>query len=159
MKAKVPLMTFFTTPPYLHNASEKFTFIGMKRKDNKSHCPINFTLEKVGDPWSLLILRDILFFDKKFYNDFLDSGEKISTNILSARLKELTENGILIHLGRKQGYTLSKTGVDLIPILLEMILWGAKYDENTDAPQSYITKLKQDKSGHIKMLEAKFNSF
>ena len=58
----------------------------MKRTDTKSHCPVNFALETFGDAWSLLIVRDIVFWGKRTYGEFLSSAEGISTNILSARL-------------------------------------------------------------------------
>ncbi|HRH78374.1 MAG TPA: winged helix-turn-helix transcriptional regulator, partial [Cellvibrionaceae bacterium] len=58
----------------------------MKRTDTKSHCPINFTLEIMGDPWSLLVLRDVVFFGKHTFKEFLESAERITTSVLTSRL-------------------------------------------------------------------------
>ena len=105
----------------------------MKRLDKKSDCPVNFTLEAVGDPWSLLILRDIVYFGKHTFKEFLSSEERIATNMLSDRLAKLERNGILkkeLHPSdkRRDLYILTKKGLDLIPLLLNMMEWGTKYD-------------------------------
>ncbi len=104
----------------------------------RSHCPINFGLEAFGDKWSLLILRDIIFRGKNAYGEFLKSEEKIATNILAARLVKLEEVGILKKHNnpedaRKDIYFLTEKGLDLIPLLFEMILWSAKYDSKSEA--------------------------
>ncbi len=95
----------------------------------RSDCPLSSTLELVGDKWSLLIIRDILMFEKKTYNEFLNSPEKIATNILKDRLDKLTDYGIITHensLKRKK-YKLTKMGEDLKPILAEIAIFGMKY--------------------------------
>jgi len=104
--------------------------------DIKSHCPINFTLEVVGDPWSLLILRDIAFFEKNTFKDFLESSERITTNILTNRLFMLEKNGILTKEPhptdlRSSLYTLTKKGHGLIPLLIAMVKWGTKHDPHS----------------------------
>ena len=105
----------------------------MKRTDVKSHCPINFTLEAVGDPWSLLILRDIIYFGKHTFKDFLSSSERITTNILADRLSRLEQQGILTKDTNASDkrisiYALTEKGLDLVPMILEMMSWGTKYD-------------------------------
>jgi len=110
----------------------------MKKKQLRSHCPINFGLESFGDRWSLLILRDIIFRGKRTYGDFLASEEKIATNILASRLATLEEDGILKKRvdpndARKDLYVLSEKGLDLIPLLFEMMLWSSKYDPKSQA--------------------------
>lgn len=110
----------------------------MAKKALRSHCPINFGLESFGDRWSLLILRDIVFRGKRTYGEFLKSEEGIATNILAARLVMLEEQGILEKQpnpddARKDLYVLTAKGLDLIPILFEMILWSAKYDPRSEA--------------------------
>lgn len=122
----------------------------MKRSDNKSHCPINFSLETFGDSWSLLIIRDIVWFGKKTYGEFLHSEEGISSNILASRLVQLEQKGILMKSPyesdkRKDAYSLTAKGLDLIPIVLEMALWGAQYDPETDAQMSFITAINADR--------------
>ncbi len=110
----------------------------------RSHCPVNFVLEAVGDKWSLLILRDIIFRGKKAYGDFLKSEEGFATNILASRLQLLEEEGILEKMAdpmdaRKSIYKLTEKGLDLIPMIFEMISWSAKHDPKSEAKR--ITKL------------------
>ncbi|HEX6177879.1 MAG TPA: helix-turn-helix domain-containing protein [Thermoanaerobaculia bacterium] len=107
-------------------------------KQLRSHCPINFALETFGDRWSLLVLRDIVFRGKRTYGEFLKSEEGFATNILAARLDHLIETGILERSadptdGRRDVYSLTEKGLDLIPILFEMVAWSAKYDSRSEA--------------------------
>ena len=116
----------------------------------RSDCPINFSLEIFGDRWSLLIIRDIVYFGKKTYGEFLDSDEGIATNILASRLAQLEEAGILAKKPyeadkRKDKYVLTEKGLDLIPILIEMGNWGAHYDPKTGAPPEWIAVVNADK--------------
>jgi DNA-binding HxlR family transcriptional regulator len=104
----------------------------------RSHCPVNYGLEAFGDRWALLILRDIVFRGKRTYGEFLKSSEGFSTNILASRLEHLIEVGILQLEGdeadgRRGIYSLTEKGLDLIPMLFEMILWSAKYDKRSEA--------------------------
>lgn len=112
----------------------------MKTKKDKlrSHCPVNYGLEAFGDRWALLILRDIVFRGKRTYGEFLKSKEGFATNILASRLDYLIEVGILQREGdetdgRKDIYSLTEKGLDLIPLLFEMVLWSAKYDSRSEA--------------------------
>lgn len=110
-----------------------------KGKDKlRSHCPVNYGLEAFGDRWALLILRDIVFRGKRTYGQFLSSEEGFATNILASRLEHLIEAGILQREkdpsdGRKDIYSLTEKGLDLIPLLFEMVLWSAKYDSRSEA--------------------------
>lgn len=104
----------------------------------RSHCPVNFALEAIGDRWAMLILRDIVFRGKRTYGEFLKSEEGFSTNILASRLVRMVETGILqleVHEadGRKGVYSLTEKGLDLIPVLFEMVLWSAKHDSQSEA--------------------------
>lgn len=104
----------------------------------RSHCPVNYGLEAFGDRWALLILRDIIFRGKRTYGEFLKSEEGFATNILADRLVHLVENGILRRDshetdGRKDVYSLTEKGLDLIPMLFEMLLWSAKHDPLSEA--------------------------
>lgn len=129
------------------------------KKEKRSHCPINFSLESFGDKWSLLIIRDIIFKNKSYYGEFLDSEEKISTNILANRLS-LLENEHIIRKAKdpansaKYIYSLTEKGVELLPILLELIRWGAKHDSDTDAPDAFIEQLEADREGLISEIVA-----
>jgi DNA-binding HxlR family transcriptional regulator len=97
----------------------------------RSNCPVNFGLEAFGDRWSLLIIRDIIFWGKKTYSDFLRSDEQIATNILAARLASLEAAGILskqphVTDKRKDVYVLTTRGLDLIPLMVEIVSWSGK---------------------------------
>ena len=112
----------------------------MKRAAGKSHCPINYTLEILGDSWGLLIMRDILFFGKRQYKEFIESEERISTNILADRLKLLEKNGVIEKMCEQ--YLPTQKGLELIPILTEFALWGSKYDAQTSAPRMLVNLAK-----------------
>ena len=125
------------------------------------NCPIFFSLEIFGDKWSLLILRDILQFDKKHYNEFLESDEGISTNILADRLKKLESEGIISKQkdpdNKKQFiYSPTKKCLDLLPIILEITVWGAKYDPETKAPPEEMAKIRKNRKEYIQNIRAKF---
>jgi DNA-binding HxlR family transcriptional regulator len=109
-----------------------------KQDEVRSHCPVNYGVEIFGDKWSLLIVRDIVFAGKKSYGEFLDSEEGFATNLLASRLVFLEEQGILRKTPhpadkRKVLYSLTEKGLDLIPILLEIVLWSAKHDPKSHA--------------------------
>ena len=133
----------------------------MKRREKKyrSNCPINYAQEIFGDKWSLLIIRDLMFKGKKYYSEFLNSDEKISTNILANRLEKLDADGLITKKidnknNSKNIYTLTPKGMDLLPMLLEMIAWSAKYDDETGTPAEFILKLEKDKESLIRELVA-----
>ncbi|HMU66922.1 MAG TPA: helix-turn-helix domain-containing protein [Cellvibrionaceae bacterium] len=105
----------------------------MKRTDTKSHCPINFTLEILGDPWSLLVLRDMVFFGKQTFKEFLESSERITTSVLTSRLNNLEKHGIVLKQPhpsdqRSALYRLTEKGIGLVPVLLAMMEWGTRHD-------------------------------
>jgi DNA-binding HxlR family transcriptional regulator len=115
-----------------------------EKKGLRSHCPVNYSLEAFGDRWALLILRDIVFRGKRTYGEFLKSEEGFATNILASRLAHLVEEGILRREGdkadgRRETYSLTEKGLDLVPLLFEMILWSSKYDNRSEARR--ITRL------------------
>jgi DNA-binding HxlR family transcriptional regulator len=120
------------------------------RQQRRSDCPINFALEVFGDPWSLLIIRDIVYFGKKTYGEFLASEEGMATNILASRLAQLERQGIVAKRPsatdkRKEDYFLTEKGLDLIPILAEMANWSAAHDPDTGAPADWIALMKGDR--------------
>jgi DNA-binding HxlR family transcriptional regulator len=127
----------------------------MKRLDRKSDCAINFSLQTFGDPWSLLIVRDIVFFGKKTYGEFLASDERIGTSILARRLLTLEKEGILIKKlskkdKRKEEYALTEKGLDLIPILIDLTAWGAKYDPATGASKKWVQAIRTERDTVVK---------
>lgn len=105
----------------------------MKKKieniEPRSVCPISCTLELVGDKWSLLIIRDMMYLEKSTYNEFLSSKEGISTNILNDRLVMLTNIGLITFTGtsKRKKYTLTKKGIELKPLLEAMAHFGLKH--------------------------------
>lgn len=129
-----------------------------KKQQRRSDCPISFSLETFGDSWSLLIVRDIVYFGKKTYGDFLESEERIASNILASRLLHLEQEGILIKKPhdtdkRKEVYSLTEKGLDLVPVVLEMAIWGAKHDPQTGAPPEWIAMVKADRENIINLIQ------
>lgn len=121
----------------------------MKQTKLRSHCPINFALETFGDRWTLLVVRDMVFYGKRTYGEFLKSEEKIATNILADRLKLLERQGIIRKAShpadkRKDIFLLTDKGLDLIPVLLQIEAWSSQYDAKTDAPAVFIAEVKKD---------------
>ena len=111
----------------------------------RSQCPITNTLDLIGDKWTLLVIRDILFLKKKSFNEFLESPEGIATNILTERLKRLEEHGIIEKQAYQKTplrheYIITQRGKDLRPLLLEMIRWGNTYIEGTFVPPQKFLK-------------------
>lgn len=118
----------------------------------------------MGDKWSLLVLRDISLFNKRTYSDLQGSEEGIATNILADRLKKLEEGGIISKKPhpadkRKRLYFLTERGLDLIPLLLEMILWSVKYDPNAAAPEDFVRAIKSDREEVIREIVRKNTHF
>lgn len=130
----------------------------MKKKQlRRSNCPINFALQTFGDQWSLLIMRDIIYFGKQTYGEFLASEEKIATNILASRLEHLEQQGMLSkkpHASdkRKEMYVLTEKGLDVIPILLEMAEWSARHDPQSGAPPDWIALVQANKAEMIQLI-------
>ncbi len=107
----------------------------------RSPCPIACTLDLIGDRWTLLIIRDMLFFHKQRFDEFLASPEGISTNILSNRLKTLEQQGLIekqpySNHSRRMHYTLTEKGKSLRPVLKTMIVWGLRQIPGTQTPDS-----------------------
>jgi DNA-binding HxlR family transcriptional regulator len=120
----------------------------------RSDCPINFALETFGDPWSLLIIRDLVYFGKHTYGEFLASAEGMATNILASRLARLEQQGILVKRSstadkRKEEYVLTEKGLDLIPLLVDMANWSAHYDLQTGAPPAWIALMEAQRDQMI----------
>ena len=127
----------------------------------RSHCPIAYALDLFGDKWSLLVLRDVLFMGKRRYNEFLASEEGISTNILAERLERLEAEGLVTksrdgNNRRQSVYTPTRKGLDLLPVLLELIRWSAKHDPKTAAPPTFLRRLRMDREGLIRETTDKF---
>ena len=101
----------------------------------RSNCPISSALDIIGDKWSLVIIRDLIYFDKKTFKELSNSLENIATNILADRLKGLEEKGVLTRNDvqdnkKTKHYKLTKKGLGLKPILEELGKWSTSYVKN-----------------------------
>jgi DNA-binding HxlR family transcriptional regulator len=122
----------------------------MRARHRKSDCPVHFALEVFGDAWTLLIIRDLMFKGRTSYTDFLRAEEGIATNVLADRLVRLEQDGIIEKVfGARRGsastYRLTAKGIDLLPIMLEIIAWSAKYDPKTAADRRFVRRLRRDR--------------
>jgi len=127
----------------------------MDKGKKRSDCPISCSLDIWGDKWSLLIIRDLMFAKECTYGDFLKSPEGIATNILASRLLVLEENKIIEKLNHPDSkakvlYKLTRKGVDLLPILIEIHLWAEKYFTIPADKKAMLKEVKKDKTGFIK---------
>lgn len=124
----------------------------------RSSCPIACALDILGDKWTLLVLRDMVFSRKRHFNELLDNSEGIASNILAERLKRLTAAGIVTRSTdqgnkRRRIYTLTDTGLDLIPVLVDLVLWGGTHQE-TGAPEPILRRIREDRDGYIAEIRA-----
>ena len=107
----------------------------MASKSNpRSGCPVSVSLEIFGDRWSLLIIRDLMVRGFRTFKQFQGSGEGIATNILAERLERLQMEGMISAEpekadGRRVNYRLTEKGIDLAPVMLELLIWGAKHEQ------------------------------
>ena len=106
---------------------------GRVRKDHRSACVMNRMVEVIGDQWSLLIIRDIMFMNRRYFRELLTKSlEGIATNILADRLQRLVEQGIIVKSDdpthkQKAIYSLTEKGIELFPLLMEIVAWGNKH--------------------------------
>ncbi len=132
----------------------------MKVIKRKSDCPIHFGLELFGDRWTLLIVRDIMFKGKHYFGDFINAEEKIATNLLADRLTMLEKEGIISKSKDKDHrqkivYTLTLKGIDLIPVLVEIIMWSAKYDKDSGVEKEFVKSYRKDRETLIRQISKK----
>jgi len=119
----------------------------------RTRCPVNIAVELIGDRWSLLIVRDLMFKGRHSFGALLEGGEGIATNVLAERLRSLGANGIIEQApvagdGRRVHYRLTRRGIDLAPVLVDMMLWSAAY-EDTDAPDDQLRFMRSDRERFI----------
>ena len=127
--------------------------------NTRSDCPISFSLDIIGDKWTLLILRDLIFSNKSSFSDLLKSDEKIATNILTDRLTKLENEDLITKNVSSENkskfvYTITEKSFFLLPVLIELYIWGVKtgakkvdsqfYDEMTKNKAKFLNKLKKD---------------
>jgi DNA-binding HxlR family transcriptional regulator len=126
---------------------EKKNMPGQKPK-RRSECPLNASVEMLGDRWSLLIIRDMMLRGFRTYKEFMECYEGIATNILADRLRKLVAYGIIAAEpdpsdGRKLIYSLTAKGMDLAPVLTEMVLWAAAHEDTGN--QALVRLMRADK--------------
>jgi DNA-binding HxlR family transcriptional regulator len=123
-------------------------------RQRRSDCPINIALEVLGDSWSLLIVRDLMFKERKTYKDFLEAEEGIASNILAERLKRMESFGVIAKHAdpgdaRRHVYLLTKRGIDLAPLLVETVLWSARHFK-TGAPTAVVEQMTRHRTRFLK---------
>jgi len=119
----------------------------------RSGCPVSISLERFGDRWSLLIIRDLMVRGFRTFKEFQESGEGIATNILADRLKKLEAAGIIFSEvektdGRRMNYRLTEKGIDLAPVMLELLIWGARH-EQTGAHCALMAKMEENRGAML----------
>ena len=124
---------------HMQNATtiDKLLFMDKQDQIYRSSCPISCGLDVLGDKWTLLFLRDIIFMRMRYFREFLISPEKMASNTHSDRLRKLEAAGMVLRQpdpdnGCRIIYAVTEKGLDLIPAILELLRWGAKHEvENT----------------------------
>jgi DNA-binding HxlR family transcriptional regulator len=127
----------------------------------RSRCPLNASVEMLGDRWSLLIIRDMMVWGFRTFKEFLESHERIATNILADRLRKLELHGIITAEqdpsdGRKLIYLLTPKGIDLAPVLTEMVLWAAAHEETGNQP--LIRQMQKDKKQFLAAIRERWTA-
>jgi len=127
----------------------------------RSECPLNASVEMLGDRWSLLIIRDMMLRGFRSYSQFLECYEGIATNILADRLRKLAGYGIIATEpdpsdGRRLIYLLTAKGIDLAPVLTEMVLWAATHEETGN--QALVRQMRANKEKVIAEVRKRWTS-
>lgn len=126
----------------------------------RSGCPIGIALDLFGDRWSLLIVRDLLFGGPRSYTQLAEGGEGIASNILSERLARLEAGGIIERRQdendrRRVNYRLTAKGIDLAPVLVDMVVWAARHEE-TAAPPKTVRRFEREREEVLAELRRKW---
>lgn len=124
-----------------------------RTQSRRSGCPIGIALDMLGDPWTLLVVRDLMFTGAESFADFLAAGEGIATNVLADRLARLEANGLVEKArderdARRFVYRLTAKGIDLAPVLVELVIWSARH-EKTDAPPEVVRRMREDRKAFV----------
>ena len=129
----------------------------------RSDCPISYALDIFGDRWTLLVLRDLFLKGKRHFSDLLRSDEGIASNILTERLKRLERIGLIRREpdpadGRKSVYRATERGISLVPVLVEIAVWGLVDGELDSGPPGFVERHRSDRAGIIAEFEAGLRS-
>jgi len=125
----------------------------------RSDCPIARALDFVGDRWTLVVLRDIIMARRRYFQELLAGNEGIASNILASRLKLLEAAGMISRRrdpaqAKRVIYEPTGKALDLLPVMVELIRWGMKYDPNAAAPAHFLRQLAEDREGFIADIRA-----
>ncbi len=128
-----------------------------KHDCRQSGCGVAYGLDVFGDKWSLVVVRDMIFLGKRHFNELLASREKMASNILANRLKRLEEECVITKTQdtdheSKFIYELTPKGKELIPLILEIMVWGSKHAPNSDVPAELVRWVKKDRDGVAKAI-------
>jgi DNA-binding HxlR family transcriptional regulator len=120
---------------------------------------LNASIEMLGDRWSLLIIRDMMVRGSRTFKEFLGADEGIATNMLADRLRRLEAHGIIASQpdpsdGRKLNYSLTAKGIDLAPVLTEMVLWAARHEETGN--QALVHTLQTDRQRFLEQVRERW---
>ena len=123
-----------------------------KHDHRQSGCGVAYGLDIFGDKWTLVIIKDMMLSGKRQFNKFLASPEKMASNILADRLKRLEEEGVVTKSQDPESeakfiYALTPKGKELIPLILEIMLWGSKHAPDPSAPPALLRWVKKDREG------------
>jgi DNA-binding HxlR family transcriptional regulator len=132
----------------------------MRPKSDWKGCPVRYGATVLGDPWTLVLLRDLLFKGKRHFREFL-TDESPATNVLSDRLANLEAAGIITRRrdtekGNQVICELTEKGVSLMPVFLAMIDWSATYDAETEVPSWFIAAYRADPQGFVREMVGQF---
>ena len=132
----------------------------MSKDTRRSKCPVNHAIEMLGDRWTMLVIRDMVFHAKKSFSELRDMPEGIASNILADRLVRLEGDGLVYKQrdpadGRRTVYELTPHGRALIPVLLELMVWSRSHTDDVDMSESVAEAIKQDRSAAVAEIEAR----
>lgn len=133
-------------------------------KEFRSSCLIASALDLIGDKWSLLIVRDMLMHNKKTFKDFLESDEGVATNLLSARLKLLEALELItkrkLPANKKENiYLLTEKGIDLAPLILEVVIWSDKHVRTYNPRMNQFENKELDKNENVLAVQERYREF
>ena len=127
------------------------------RAERRSQCPLHHALGVIGDRWTLLVLRDMVFAGKRHFRELLASPEGIASNILTDRLRLLESTGLITRepdpADRRQViYSLTDKGRDLAPVMVELIRWSATHDPETAVSRDMLRRIEADRAAYLREL-------
>jgi len=134
--------------------------MGRSEQPKRSTCPISFALEIFGDRWTLLVLRDLLLKSRRRYRELLAGEEGIATNVLADRLRRLEQKGLIRKEqdqqdARQYVYKPTRLAVSVVPMLIEMTVWGARNSKDTTVDRDLLRRFDKEREQLILDLQAK----